>query len=231
MRCRYRLTRLEELVATANSRVHATSVGGGATMGTTLVGVVLFDNAGDDGLVVMNVGDSRCYVYDERFRLRRLTTDHSVVQEMIDAGSLTSGQAASHPERNVVTRVIGIEPAVAADFTVLKIEHDTRLLLCSDGVSGQLGDDELLRMLSGASSPQDAVDQILDTVLRGSAPDNATAVVIDVEPRGSTEGDHVAADDDITGPSPLRAPTDTAVPVTAVPHAPALIDSVPSFGG
>jgi PPM family protein phosphatase len=171
---------VEQLVESANRRVRERAAADGTTgMGTTLSGVLLFDNGGDPALIVVNVGDSRCYSWDHDRGLVQLTRDHSVVQELVDAGSITDADAQIHPERNVITRAIGIAPAVAADFRVLP-PHDQRLLICSDGVSGQLQHDTLGNRLGAADTPDAVVASLIGAVLSGPAPDNATAIVIDV---------------------------------------------------
>lgn len=201
------LADLEQLVSTANARVrkHAAS-SGSEGMGTTLVGVVLVDNGGDDGLVVVNVGDSRCYSWDDHHGLARLTHDHSVVQELIDAGTISADDAEQHPERNVVTRAIGIEPAVAADFVVLPRVEKQRLLLCSDGVSGPVPADRLASILEAADDAATAVEALIEEVMTGAAHDNATAIVIDVEWTTSALGGHAADDEEVTGPRPSPRP-------------------------
>lgn len=171
---------LEALVAAANSRVvdHAAAHGIDG-MGTTLVGVALLDNEQRCDLVAFNVGDSRCYQLSDT-EFTRITRDHSVVQELLDSGALHPDQAATHAERNVVTRAIGIAPSVACDYFVLPRLAEARLLLCSDGVSGEVSDAHIAGILANAADPASAVDAIFDAVLGTPARDNATAVVIDV---------------------------------------------------
>lgn len=227
------LLRLEELVAEANARVRShdgdpSSIG----MGSTLVGVMLASNGGEDSLVVVNVGDSRCYRWDATAGLQCVTRDHSAVQDLVDAGTISAEQAASHPERNVVTRAIGVEAAVAADFVVLDRADTFRLLLCTDGVSGPIADARLGDVLNDCTSPEEAVDVLIDEVMAGAASDNATALVLDVEWVRSADGPGIT---DVTGPRQLD-PADTVDEITA-PHplprttdspTPAgLIDSVP----
>lgn len=220
------LHELEQLVSEANARVRAHAVESGSDgMGTTLVGVVLVDNGGDDALAVVNVGDSRCYSWDDAHGLTRLTTDHSAVQELVDAGSISPSEAETHPERNVVTRAIGIEPAVAADFVVLRRTARQRLLLCSDGVSGPLGDERIEATLGEDVQPGTVVRSLLDQVLDGPATDNATVIVIDVEWAASSLEDGGLVDADVTGPRPVASKVEhqapegiiDAVPLTSVP--------------
>lgn len=189
------LDQVASLVADANEAVHhhATTVGPEG-MGTTLVGVALIDNGADPGLVVFNVGDSRCYQLRNGY-LRLVTADHSLVQELVDAGKITPDEADHHPERNVVTRAIGIEDQVAADFIVLGDDAASRLVLCSDGVSGELDRSELTEAVVNGG-PGEAAQGLIDAVLTHPARDNATAVVIDV----TWENVREIGDLDITGP-------------------------------
>lgn len=168
---------------------------GQAGMGTTLVGVVWAVQGQDDFLVVVNVGDSRCYVATDD-ELRSLTHDHSLVQDLVDAGRISPAEARYHPDRNVVTRAIGVSPGVVADYVLLSATGRLRLLLCSDGVSGHLEESVIAEALHSSNTPQVAVDAILEAVLDGAAPDNATAVVIDVD----WQDQNAAPDIDITGP-------------------------------
>ena len=104
------ISAVAEMVAAANESVRRYAKQHGTEgMGTTLVGAALVDNAGVDSLLVFNIGDSRCYVLPEAGRLTQLTVDHSLVQELIDSGELAPEEARGHPERNVVTRAVGIE--------------------------------------------------------------------------------------------------------------------------
>lgn len=148
-------------------------------MGSTAVGSVMVDNGGEPALVVFNVGDSRCYVVEDG-RLSQITKDHSYVQELVDDGSITAEEARHHPRRNVVTRAIGIDSRVAADFTVLSACAARRLMFCSDGVSGELEFDALERLLRDSRDPSAAVAAVVEAVLTGRAADNLTVIVVDV---------------------------------------------------
>ncbi len=195
------------LVAQANDRVRDCAFETGKVgMGATVVGVALVNNGGDDALMVFNVGDSRCYSLGSDGWLNQLTTDHSLVQELLDAGEITPEEARSHSQRNVVSRAIGIEPVVAADFIMLPRTSPLRLLLCSDGVSGELSDSRIAGVLGAGSSPADSSSALLDVVLAGPARDNATALVLDVEWIDTNQ----RADDEITGPRPRQKAADSA---------------------
>ena len=194
------LLELEPLLNAINTRIREVGSENGTTgMGTTVVGVALIRNGGGSSAVVFNVGDSRCYRVSDR-GLEQITVDHSHVQELIDAGEITREQAASHPMRNVVTRALGVETAVRADYIVLD-DVDCRLLLCSDGLSGELSDEAMLDTLAKEPDPGAAALALVESVLAGRAPDNITAVVLDVRFSDAA----VQGDVDDTTPTPVAA--------------------------
>lgn len=189
------------VISDANERVRDYSNSNGHHgMGCTVVGALLVDNAGENTLVVFNVGDARCYVLADD-ELVQLTHDHSLVQEMVDQGEIPASSARTHPQRNVVTRAVGIEPSVSADF-VIAPRTSLRMLLCSDGVHGELPDERLAALLRVPSDPDTIARSIIDAVLEGRASDNATAMIIDVVRSARIEP--LAPDDDlgVTGPRP-----------------------------
>lgn len=149
-------------------------------MGTTLVALMWVVSNGRDRLVVANVGDSRCYELGPA-GLQLVTRDHSVVQELIEAGDLAPSEADQHPDRHVVTRALGGGSTGTAEYVALGPTAPHRLLLCSDGVSGELDHTEIAECLDLANTPVQAVEALAARVLDGSATDNATAIVVDVE--------------------------------------------------
>lgn len=189
------------VISDANERVRDySSSNGHQGMGCTVVGALLVDNAGENSLVVFNVGDARCYVLADD-ELVQLTHDHSLVQEMVDQGEIPSSSARSHPQRNVVTRAVGIEPSVSADF-VIAPRTSLRMLLCSDGVHGEIPDERLAALLRVAGDPDTIARSIIDAVLEGRASDNATAMIIDVVRPAGIEPLAPDADLGVTGPRP-----------------------------
>jgi PPM family protein phosphatase len=129
--------------------------------------------------LLANLGDSRVYRYNDA-ALEQVSVDHSVVQELVDAGTITEADAAVHPQRHVITRALGGQGSVAADFFVLPLARAERLLLCSDGVSGMIGDDVIADILGRTSDPRDAADRLVAAAVAAGGRDNATAVVVDV---------------------------------------------------
>lgn len=180
-------------------------------MGTTVVGVAVIANGDSHSAVVFNVGDSRCYRLLDG-RLDQLTTDHSHVQELIDSGEITELEARSHPLRNVVTRALGADAQVRADYVVLD-DLSCRLLLCSDGLSGEVPSDSIGSIMRADSDPHATAACLIDAALAGAARDNITAVVIDLHFPDQTAADvtlpnNVALDlgADITSPRAVKVP-------------------------
>jgi protein phosphatase len=147
--------------------------------GTTVVAALLVED--DDGVkwLLCNLGDSRIYRLAGD-RLSQVSTDHSVVQELVDAGSITSDDAATHPERHVITRALGGPERADADYFLLDLPSVDRLLLCSDGISGMIDDGRIADILAAADDPRDAADQLVAAALAAGGRDNATALVVDV---------------------------------------------------
>ena len=147
--------------------------------GTTVVAALLVE--GDDGpaWLLANLGDSRIYRFTGGV-LDQVSTDHSLVQELLDAGQITPEQVATHPERAVITRALGDAVGVRADYFVVPLADAERLLLCSDGVSGMLDDDAIAAVLAEAPDPRDAADRLVAAAVAAGGEDNATAVVVDV---------------------------------------------------
>ena len=147
-------------------------------MGTTVVGMVIVDNGDSPSAVVFHIGDSRCYRLAGGL-MSQVTADHSHVEDLVRAGEITRFEAQTHPLRNVVTRALGVDATVEAEFFVLP-DEDCRLLLCSDGLSGELHEDEIWEHLNGHVDPTEAADALVHAVLDGPARDNITAIVVDL---------------------------------------------------
>jgi serine/threonine protein phosphatase PrpC len=180
---------LAPLISKVNNQIRTTAASSGREgMGTTVVGVVIAQNGSTQSAVVFNVGDSRCYrLTAESFE--QVTVDHSHVQELVDAGHVSASEAKRHPMRNIVTRALGPDAEVGVDLFVLD-DEDCRLLLCSDGLSGQVEIETIESILRETSDQQVAALALVEHVLTGPAPDNVTAVVIDVSFR------HLGGDDE-----------------------------------
>ena len=129
--------------------------------------------------MVANLGDSRAYRVGPD-GLDRVSVDHSVVQELVDAGRITEDEVATHPERHVITRALGGPDAAEADYFHVPLATAERLLLCTDGVTGMIDDVEIEEILRDTDDPRDAADRLVAAAVSAGGEDNATAVVIDV---------------------------------------------------
>lgn len=161
-----------DAAAAANERVHSLSmsVEEYRGMGTTLVAALVTP----EKIYVVNVGDSRCYqVVDGD--LTQVTRDHSLVEDLVERGEITPDQARNHPRKNLITRAVGVDRSVRADL----FELDNRggyLVLCSDGLSNTVTDEELRREVVAADK-EGCCGRLLRLALERGAPDNVTAVI------------------------------------------------------
>lgn len=184
-------------------------------MGTTLSGMVRVGHQ----VVIAHIGDSRIYRLREGL-LEQITADHTFVQRLVDSGRITPEEAAVHPRRSVLMRVLGdvdVDPEI--DTHVLDTQAGDRWLLCSDGLSGYVNEREIAEILLTTADPEDACEKLIQTSLSEGAPDNVTAVIV-----------HIDADSDT---SPPREPhvvgaaagpiTFAVTPVTKAPRLPALL--------
>lgn len=148
-------------------------------MGTTLTALALVTVDGNEDLTVVNVGDSRAYLYQQG-ELSQLTADHSLVEEMVRSGELTAEEASVHPQRHILTRALGIEPDVEVDVWHVPPHVGDRILLCSDGLINELGDDEIASVLGQHPDPEDAAQALVHEAREAGGSDNITVVVVDI---------------------------------------------------
>jgi PPM family protein phosphatase len=147
-----------------------------AGMGTTLT---LASLQPDGTLRLAHVGDSRAYILRDG-DLRQLTTDHSLVAEYLAAGRIDPDEAATHPQRSVITRALGIETDLEVDLVEERLKPGDRLLLCSDGLNSMLGDEEILRLLGLATPAEETTWALVEAANRAGGEDNISVVVVDV---------------------------------------------------
>lgn len=147
--------------------------------GTTAVVALVVEDEGVPKWLLANLGDSRIYKLTDG-ELDQVSVDHSVVQELHDAGEITAAEMATHPRRNVVTRSLGGPTFDHPDFFLLPLASAERLVLCSDGVSGMIDDAEIGRILGESPDPRDAAERVVRAAVEAGGRDNATAVVVDV---------------------------------------------------
>ena len=142
-------------------------------MGTTLVAVLIRGKK----VTVVNVGDSRAYLANED-GIRQITRDHSLVQMMVDRGELTPEMARTYPGKNFITRAIGTEPMVESDLYSLEVSKGDFLLLCSDGLSNMMDEQEILFEVVHGVNKRYCCQRLLDIAKNRGAPDNVTSVLI-----------------------------------------------------
>ncbi len=225
---------LHEYLVRADSSIREAT---GARAGTTLAGAVIVEQMEMPYWLVMNIGDSRTYRLSQG-RFEQISVDHSEVQELVDAGEITAEQATVHPRRHVVTRALGTGDETEADYWLLPVEEGDRILICSDGLTGELTDEHIFRILSTVGHPQDAVDELIQASLRSGGRDNVTAIVVDARNvlndagAAATAPRPDAAEDEVTlprsQPSQQTAQSSAAAAPTAPPSAQPAPDSAPA---
>ncbi|MCK6066941.1 MULTISPECIES: PP2C family protein-serine/threonine phosphatase [Microbacterium] len=147
--------------------------------GTTLTGLFLDTSQNPPHWVTLNIGDSRVYLLRDG-DLVQITTDHSVVQELVAAGRLSPEEAENHPYGNVITRAVGPTESVKPDYVRLDVVTGDRFVICSDGLTKELTDYGIRHFLDENPDPADAVEAMLDAALENGGRDNVTIVVLDV---------------------------------------------------
>jgi serine/threonine protein phosphatase PrpC len=179
---------LEDLVIAvqrANRQVHARAASDDELrgMGTTVcvAGLVRYDGA--DEVAVLNVGDSRVYLLADG-ELSRLTEDHSLVEALVREGRLTEAEAEVHPQRNVLTRALGVEPLVVVDAWLLAPADGDRLLLCSDGLFNELSEQRIAELLSAGEEPELTARRLAAEAESAGGRDNISVVVVDLVDTG-----------------------------------------------
>lgn len=142
-------------------------------MGTTFVIAVIEEHH----LYVANIGDSRLYLLDKD-SIRQITLDHSLVEELIRTGQLDPLKVRNHPEKNIITRALGVNDEAIPDFFELELHMDEKVLMCSDGLSNMVEDDELLNIITEAERPRAAVERLIERANYYGGKDNIAALVV-----------------------------------------------------
>lgn len=156
--------------------------------GTTLTGVFLESEGDDVRWVALNIGDSRVYLLRDE-RLVQVTTDHSVVQELIAAGKISPDEAEGHPYSNVITRAVGASELTAPDYVTIDVRAGDRFVICSDGLTKELTDYGIQHFLKENADPGAAVDAMLAAALENGGRDNVTLVIVQVDEDDSSSTD------------------------------------------
>ncbi|WP_125130258.1 protein phosphatase 2C domain-containing protein [Microbacterium sp. 10M-3C3] len=172
------IAEVQTALRAARHAVETLPDGGGAGAGTTLAGVAIADVDGEGYWLAVNLGDSRTYRLSEGV-LEQISVDHSVVQELIDAGQLDAASAARDSRRNVITRAIGAGSDSEADFWMLPAETGDRVLVCSDGLPTEVDDALIDTILREEHHPQAAAERLVREAVAAGGRDNVTVVVVD----------------------------------------------------
>jgi PPM family protein phosphatase len=209
--------RLQAIIQEANRRIYerARTDSDVSGMGTTVTAALL-----TGGRVTLgHVGDSRAYRIRDG-ELEQLTEDHSLVADLMRSGSLTPEEAEAHPQRSVITRALGTDPEVDVDTVSVETEVGDLFLLCSDGLTTMVADDDILGILSAAPSLDDAAKELVRAANTGGGEDNVTVVLFRVEgdepveetlvapgiAEGNGQGDADELEDTLTNLQPVQAP-------------------------
>lgn len=187
-------------------------------MGTTVVALALVDHDDAEVLAIANVGDSRCYRYAAG-QLDQVTTDHSLVADLVREGSLSPEEAAVHPQRNIVTRVLGVYDNVPVDVFAVDPHDGDRYVLCSDGLFNEVPEPAIAAVLGNLRDPVDAAHELVRLAVDGGGRDNVTVVVVDVVDDGGVAaaasaalaGEPLAARSGAPAPSPAYAERESAL--------------------
>ncbi len=142
-------------------------------MGTTMVIATCIGRY----LEVANVGDSRLYIVNDR--IKQITKDHSLVEEMVRMGGIDRASARNHPDKNIITRAIGARDHVEADFFNLELQMGDMVLLCSDGLTNMMDDETIHRILKGGGSLKDRVEELVRVANQNGGKDNISVIVIE----------------------------------------------------
>jgi len=166
-----------ESVANANMLLYEKSVSDSecAGMGTTLVAVI----ADGKTAVVVNIGDSRAYAIDEN-GIERITRDHSVVEDLLLKGDLTREVAKTHPRKNLITRALGTENSVECDVFCRKVKQGDYILLCSDGLTNFVEEQEILYEVLHGGQKESVCDRLIDIANERGGKDNITVVLLEI---------------------------------------------------
>ncbi len=168
---------LREAVNYANIKVYDRSFSDFSCMGMgcTLVGLLIDENR----CLIANVGDSRAYLQSGG-EIRQISRDHSLVEELVAKGEISHDEAKNHPQKNIITRAVGVEANVKCDIFDFTPEPGSRIILCSDGLSNLLSNQEILYISTSNSSVSAAADAMLHLALERGAPDNVTVFIAQV---------------------------------------------------
>ncbi|MBO9578710.1 MAG: serine/threonine-protein phosphatase [Microbacteriaceae bacterium] len=204
------LEMLREALELADDGVAAVADGTRRGAGSTVAGAAVIEHAGAPHWVIFNVGDSRVYRHAGT-ALQQVTIDHSLGQELYDAGRITAAELAVFPERNVITRAIGAVDA-EADSWLMPVRNGERLLLCSDGLSSEVPDELIRQTLGQGGDPLRIANALVALAKRSGGRDNISVIVVEVQ-RGAADFDLGGAPDGESDAEQEQFLLETTVPV------------------
>jgi protein phosphatase len=205
---------VNEAITRANTAVLERAAGDAELtgMGTTMTALVV---AGAQQVLVGHVGDSRAYMLHNGV-LRRITDDHSLVEELVREGRLTAEQAESHPRRNIVTRALGVDAEVEVDLFTIEVTAGDRVVICSDGLTTMVRERDIERLVRTEPDPQRAAELLVDAANRAGGEDNTTVVIVDVV---EVDADEVPVPETV---APTEAIATPDAPAPSPGHRPAM---------
>ena len=164
---------LKKAIATANHQLIAESKTDAKLegMGTTLVAATVIEHT----LYFANVGDSRLYLLNDE--IRQLSKDHSLVQEMVRLGGLNAEEAKHHPDKNIITRAIGVKEDIEIDFFEYRLKKGDIILMCTDGLSNMVEDEEIFQIVRSSRDVVEAVEQLIERANSNGGKDNIGVIV------------------------------------------------------
>lgn len=168
------VTIIQEAIEKANELLIAESKAdkNKSGMGTTLVVATIIGHK----LLVANVGDSRLYIVSDK--MKQITRDHSLVEEMVRLGEMDKNQARKHPDKNIITRAIGATDVVEADFFEVELDDKDTVLMCTDGLTNMVDDSSIMEIIHVGQTPEEQVQNLIKAANLGGGKDNITAVII-----------------------------------------------------
>lgn len=181
-------------------------------MGTTITALL----AADSSIQIVHVGDSRAYLFRDG-ELRRLTRDHTLAERLVREGKISPGEADRHPQRSILERAVGVGPEVEIDVHAIDVLPGDRLLLCTDGLTSMLLDEEIRTVLAEEPDPNGAARRLVDEAVKAGGRDNVTTLIVDYPEKAGTSSDpggkaEAAAAGSTLAPEPTRSPTAVGEP-------------------
>ncbi len=216
--------RLVSMVGDANEQIHDLSIADPehAGMGTTLTALYV----GEDDVAIAHVGDSRLYVWRDG-ELRKLTRDHSLVEELVEEGRLTPEEADEHPQRSIITRALGPEHNVQVDSQTYSARDGDLFLVCSDGLTSMVSEAHIAERLAAGGALADTARVLVDDANAAGGRDNITVVLVRVAEVAVGEIEQTMVGAPAVTPEPVSAPEVTPTVERRLPRAPSAVASAP----